>query len=108
MYTNCDEVFKLTIPAVRIATAKSLARKYAMSQSEIAKRLGIAQPAVSKYLSGKYTKNVRKLESMIERNKLEAQVSRMIMSGVDRRAIAHKIDEIASSEYLVREAMKLV
>ena len=108
MYTNCDEVFKLTIPAVRIAAAKSLSKRYSMSQSEIAKRLGIAQPAISKYLKGRYTAPIKRLESVVERRRLAEPVARLAAGRNGRRSVSEKIDEIASSELLVREALKLV
>ena len=69
MYTNCDEIFKITIPAVRIAVAKSLSKKYKMSQSDIAKQLGTTQAAISKYFDGNYSSKIAKVERVVERGR---------------------------------------
>ena len=45
-------------PAVRLLIARELKAKYNMREKDIAKRLNIAQAAVSKYLSGKYSKRI--------------------------------------------------
>jgi len=58
----CEVVVKQLIPAVRVRVAKELYNKHNFNQKEIAKRLGLSQPAISKYLSGNYTQEIKKLE----------------------------------------------
>lgn len=106
LYNNCDDIFRLTIPAARIATAKLLSKRYSMNQSEIARRLGIAQPAVSKYLKGRYTGKIRKLESMIERKGLAQKAARA--AAANSRGVSARIDELASSAALVKAAALLL
>ncbi|MFH1786972.1 MAG: helix-turn-helix domain-containing protein [archaeon] len=52
MRTPCELIVKFYLPAVRSQVAKELDKK-GLTQSEIAKVLGVTQAAVSKYLSGK-------------------------------------------------------
>jgi predicted transcriptional regulator len=51
---ECEGAMRLTIPAMRIAVAKSLKNDHGWSEGRIAKALGIVQPAVSKYMTGNY------------------------------------------------------
>jgi predicted transcriptional regulator len=102
---GCDEAFRLTIPAIRIAIAKAMAAQK-ISQAEIAKRLGVAQPAVSKYLSGKYSADVRAVENSIGKSQLE-DLMKVALAG-DRTQISRKIDQLAASKRLVEEALALI
>jgi predicted transcriptional regulator len=108
MYTNCDEIFKVTIPAVRIAVAKSLNKKYKMNQSEIAKQLGTTQAAISKYFSGDYSENIAKVERIVEKEKALKDITTMIISKKDRKKVVQSIDQLASSGYLVKETLKII
>lgn len=108
MYTNCDEIFKLTIPAARAAIAKALDKKYAMSQQQIAKSLGVAQAAVSKYLSGRYSKRIKAVEKLIEGKRYEMPIAKMIAEREDKKSISSKVDELAANGYVVKEALKLI
>ena len=107
MYTNCDEIFKITIPAVRVVVAKSLKKNYNMNQSEIAKSLGVAQAAVSKYLSNRYSTKIAKIEKVIESKKLAQGTIRIARNG-DKRRVSQSIDRLASSSLLVTEAFKII
>ena len=108
MYTNCDEIFKITIPAVRVVVAKSLSRKYKMNQSDIAKQLGVAQAAVSKYLSNRYSAKIAKIEKVIESKKLAQETIRIARSNHDKRIVSQSIDRLAASAPLVKEAFKII
>lgn len=92
---------------MRIAAAKSL-NKMGMSQSEIAKRLGVAQAAVSKYLSNRYSVKIARIERLIEAKGLHKSVIGLVMAKGDRRAVLRKIDQIASSSYMLRSTAKIV
>lgn len=108
MYTNCDEIFKLTVPAARIAVARALDKRYKLSQQQIAKGLGIAQAAVSKYLRGRYSQKIKRVERLIEEKRYEAPIARMIAEKRDIKSISVKVDELASNGYVVKEALKLI
>ena len=64
----CLNISRVILPAVRINIAKQLDGKYDLRQIEIARRLGVAQVAVSKYLSGKYSESLKKAVDKIERS----------------------------------------
>lgn len=62
----CERISKLSIPASRAAISHSLYKDYGMSQSVIAAKLGIAQPAVYKYLNNRYSKQVSQTVELIK------------------------------------------
>ena len=64
----CLNISRVILPAVRINIAKQLDSKYDMRQIEIARRLGVAQVAVSKYLSGKYSEPLKRTVDRIEKS----------------------------------------
>ncbi|MEM2890298.1 MAG: helix-turn-helix domain-containing protein [Candidatus Hadarchaeum sp.] len=47
----CELVSGQVLPTIRAMVVKDLVRRYELSQVEVAKKLGITQPAVSQYLS---------------------------------------------------------
>ena len=59
----CESIVKLFIPAIRAGVTKELYNEYNFNQVEIAKKLGITQAAVSKYIAGKYSKEIKSLEN---------------------------------------------
>ncbi len=108
MYTNCDEVFKMTIPAARIVVAKSLSKKYKMNQSEIANRLGTTQAAVNKYLNSRYSKKIAILESAMASRGLAKEAVATAYSAKGKKSVSQAIDRLASSGYMIKEALKIV
>ncbi len=60
MKPPCEVVVKKVIPTVRALLARDLSNRYDMSQSKIANKLCITQPAVSQYLnSGEKVERVK-------------------------------------------------
>ena len=51
MKPRCELMVKKVLPAIRVAIVKELVKHHKLTQSEVAKRLGITQPAVSQYLN---------------------------------------------------------
>ncbi len=47
------------VPAARSLIAHALIEKYHMSEVEVAKRIGVAQAAISKYMTGKYSEKLK-------------------------------------------------
>ncbi len=47
----CEEMFKDVLPTTRAILVRYLVQKHKLSQVEVAKQLGITQPAVSQYLN---------------------------------------------------------
>ena len=62
MATNYEIAYGRVIPEIRRAVAREMSLHYHMNQTEIAKRLGITQAAVSKYLSSTRKSSVRERE----------------------------------------------
>lgn len=77
-----------------------------MSETEIAKRLDIAQAAVSKYLSGTYSSNVKGLVAIVRSKKLEGPIVGAILSGKDDKQIADLIDIAAADRDLIKAALR--
>ncbi len=50
MKPPCEEIFKDVLPTIRAILVKDLVERHNLNQIEVAKRLGITQPAVSQYL----------------------------------------------------------
>jgi len=57
----CEEIVKIYLPAMRASIAKKLYEK-GFTQKQIAGSLGLTQPAVSKYLSNDYGREIRRME----------------------------------------------
>ncbi len=66
MLMPCEIMMKSFLPAIRASVTKELSSQHKWNQTEIAKTLGVTQAAVSKYLSGKYAKNIKILEETKE------------------------------------------
>jgi len=83
MKPPCEVVVKDVLPAIRAMLVKELIERHQLSQVEVARKLGITQPAVSQYLRmlrgtsiggtllKKFEKNIRGLAEDIARGKLE-------------------------------------
>jgi len=106
MLASCEQALRLTIPAVRIAVAETLADR-GMRQKEIAKVLGVAQPAVSKYLNHKYSSKVARIEQLVKGEGLEKRVVKMAVNHKSKTEISKNIDRAASHSTVVRFALGL-
>lgn len=60
-----DRIVKELLPAVKLKVSKEMAKNHNLTQAEIARRVGITQAAISKYLNGKYSKKLLYMESKI-------------------------------------------
>lgn len=61
------------IPAVRSILAQQLIKNYKFSQSDVAKLLGVTQPAINNYISGSRAKN-----EIIKKLKRDKQIMLMV------------------------------
>mgnify|MGYP001600035139 CR=1 FL=1 len=80
MLTPCETIIKRFLPAIRSSVTKELFNKYNFTQEEIAKRLGVTQASISKYLSGKYTKSIKDLEKKQKIKEISEKLSLFIAS----------------------------
>lgn len=96
---------RIIVPAMRVAVAKKL-RERGMRQAEIAKRLGVAQAAVSKYLNRGYSERIAILERRIAQNKLDSRIVELALSG-DKRVLEEEMGRPALNSRGVCRALKL-
>ena len=91
MLMPCEAIIKSFLPAIRAATAKKLS-EHELSQAAIAKNLGITQAAVSNYLSGKYAKHIKEIESNSEIQRTANRIAQMV--AVERKEKKHVVSKI--------------
>jgi predicted transcriptional regulator len=96
---------RIVVPAMRVAVAKKLS-EHGMSQVEIAKRLGVAQAAISKYLNNDYSKKIAAMERLIEKRKLERRIVDLALSG-NKKALENAVGSLALNSRIVCSALKL-
>jgi len=78
MLMPCEIVIKEFLPAMRASTIKLLSGKYKLTQADIAGNLGLTQAAVSKYLSGDYSKEIKLVEGVSDIKKMSEEVASLI------------------------------
>lgn len=96
MVSECDSTVRAAIPAIRIAVAKLLKSKYNMGQQEIAKRMGITQASVNKYLNGKYSARIKKIVTGVRAGGGDKKIASMIASGKGISLVNEHIDKTAA------------
>lgn len=77
-----------------------------MNETEIAKVLGIAQAAVSKYLNGRYSKNVKRVAAAVRSGKFDKEIVKRIIAKRSASEISDIMEKIATDEGLVRVALE--
>ncbi len=100
MVSECDSIIRTAIPAVRVAVARLLKRKYKMGQQEIADRLGITQASVNKYINGDYSERIAMVAARIKEMGLDNRIAKLAASGSHADTVNKSIDLAASSVYL--------
>ena len=70
MRPPCEVVTKEVLPALRAILVRALVRRHRLSQVEVARKLGVSQPAISQYMS--FLRGVRRVERVIGRATLKA------------------------------------
>ena len=70
----CKRMIKEILPAVRASIAIEMKERYDYRQDEIAKILGVAQVAVSKYLNKKQSDVVGRIASHIQADNLSGSI----------------------------------
>ena len=73
MKPYCEIVSKNVLPALRSVIAKELV-SYGLNQTEIAKKLGVSQPAVSQYL--RYIRGKPKSNKIMDNEKVYAEIKK--------------------------------
>ena len=122
MRPPCEVVVKEVLPAIRAILVKELIERHHLSQVEVARKLGITQPAVSQYLrmlrgAGRggtllkhIKKHVRVLADDIARGKLKRKqiIERlcMICRSMGQRKLICLL-HIRTAPYLKREGCRI-
>ena len=101
----CRTVARLVLPAIRISISESLSTEHKYTQQQISDKLGIVQVAVSKYVNGKYSKEVREVKEYIEREGLCEQILKGILKGSTPKEIERKIDALCNDADLLQFAI---
>lgn len=96
---------KLTIPALRVAVSLSLSSNNKMNETQIARGLGIAQAAVSKYLNGKYSKGVKRVAEEAVSGGFDRQIAKKILEKASNKEISDLIERAATNKRLVNAAL---
>ncbi|MGB9732532.1 MAG: helix-turn-helix domain-containing protein [Candidatus Micrarchaeia archaeon] len=97
---RCKKISKLILPAIRVAVAEELYKRYNYTQDEIAKSLGVVQVAVSKYLNGKYSKGIAKIKEHIQSKGLAGEIVDAIVKKEGKERIDEKISALCENEEL--------
>lgn len=95
MVSECEKIIKVTIPSIKIAVARMLARNN-VRQERIAAGLGISQAAVSKYIKGKYSRTIKSIVAQIDGSPEIEALARSVASGKSPAHISRGIDRFAS------------
>ncbi|RLF19151.1 MAG: hypothetical protein DRZ82_06710 [Thermoprotei archaeon] len=95
MRPHCEVITKFIIPAIRALVAIRLAQKYEMTQLEIAKKLGVTQPAISYYLHSKRGRiAIEKLKSDAHIMKLIERLADLIYNNRPQDELQRSLCEI--------------
>lgn len=102
---ECDRITKYILPAVRASLALRM-HEMGYRQQKISEKLGIVQVAVSKYINGRYSKEVFRIKEYIISKGLEGQIISQIESGRTQERIGRSIEELC--EKIARSEMSMV
>ncbi len=91
---ECKSIVRVMLPAVRASIAESMHANFGYNQEEIAAKLGVVQVAVSKYLRGRYSRQIASAKKYIAKRKLADSIIKGIASGYSRQQIDRAIDEL--------------
>ncbi len=89
---ECKSITKVILPAIRASVAEVLNKTYKYTESDIADRLSVAQPAVSKYLSNNCSEDILKLKSRILSSGMADKLIAAIAGGRPRAEVEKEID----------------
>ncbi len=96
MKSPCEKFVLEVMPSVRALIAKELIDKYALSQTEAAKIIGITRPAISQYLSARRgSKMIKQLRiNPVIRELISRAASTVVKNEATSESITNIICEI--------------
>ena len=93
----CETIARKVTPAIRALIAIKLSQKYKLTETEVARKLGLTQPAVSYYLRSKRGFGlVKRLENDAKINGLLDMLAEMIYKNEDTDKIRKTLCEICT------------
>ena len=95
MLMPCEVVIKEFLPAMRANITKILAIQHNFTQIEIASNLGLTQAAVSKYLAGDYSAEVKVIERVPEIRNMAEMVAKKI--AIEKASKLHIVNSVCKS-----------
>lgn len=93
---ECRRISRAILPAVRASIAEIMYSRYRWRQQRIADGLGVAQVAISKYLNGRYSKEVLKMKNYIRDNGLGNEIAKRLAQGRDKSEVHSRIDGLCT------------
>lgn len=81
---NYESAANEVIPAIRSRLAKILIEKYSVKEEKVAEILGVAQAAISKYRSGKYSQKIKEIEEKLNDELIEKYAKALSESGKEK------------------------
>ena len=82
--TIYEEAANEIIPAIRSRLANTLINKYNLKEEKVAELLGVAQAAISKYKTGKYSEKIKKIEGRLSDELIDKYARVLSESGKSR------------------------
>jgi len=99
MLLPCEVSLKYFLPALRARVVEEL-YKLDFSQEEIAKKLGISQAAVSKYINKNYSKKIAKIKESEEIKNIAKEFVENILKNKDVQVDFKKFCELCKKQKL--------
>ncbi len=96
MDVPCSSDIREAMSAVKIAVAISLSKESNMRNIEIGKSLGVSGAAVTKYLSGNYSRKTARLVSYVIEKRMERGVMRSVLSDLDAEKTEAEVERAAA------------
>ena len=78
-----EEAANEIIPAIRSRLANTLINKYNLKEEKVAELLGVAQAAISKYKTGKYSEKIKEIEGKLSGELIDKYARILSESGKD-------------------------
>jgi len=97
MLFPCETSLKYFLPALRAKVVEELYKRN-FSQDEIAKKLGISQAAVSKYINKNYNKKIEKLKNSKEIKNMADEFINNLLRNKDVQVDFKKFCEICKKQ----------
>ncbi len=93
---ECKRIGRSVLPAVRASVAELMHNRYKWRQERIAEGLGVVQVAVSKYLNGRYSKEVLKVRNYIRKMKLGDKIAAELADGKRSSVVHGEMDRLCT------------